>query len=277
MEFEKKLVALCKQIQEWSKLHFKNPTEASKKKFELLQKLYAKIDDHLASKPVAKPKGGSKVSVRLPALEVFAQQVAVISAALSDSIRPLTKKERDIAKFVFQSSLRLDEIQIEEKALIANAPTTLGNVIRLSDGYTMSDATLVHELTHVWQFQNKGTGYISNSVVHQVEGMLSDGDRNAAYVVTIQQGASFSSYSAEHQATIVEDWYSKPALRKDSEYIRLISEVRGSLPPVNLNVTQTYIETMYGPQTQNQKIMDMMDAGKKDKIDIPGNIIRIEF
>lgn len=283
MASQKDLVKLCKAIQIWSKIYLQNPKafgpEMAKtfEDYKLIYKGVGKFLQKKASQSTKREQGGG-VNVRIPALEVFAQQAGTISAALSDSIRPLTEPERKIAEFVFETSLRLDEIRIEEEALIANAPTTLGNVIRLSKGYTMSDATLVHELTHVWQFQNKGTGYISNSVINQVAGMIGSGDRNAAYVVTIEQGKSFSSYSAEHQATIVEDWYAKANLRNDPEYQRLIAEVRGAMPPVQLDLTQTYTETMYGTQTENDRLQDMMQPDfMRDVPDVPGNILRIEF
>lgn len=283
MATQKDLVKLYKAIQTWSKIYLKNPKDfgpEQAKTFEEYKLIYKGLGNYLqknASKTAKREQGGG-VNVRIPALEVFAQQAGAVSAALSDSIRPLTAAERKIAASVFQTSLRLDEIRIEEEAKIANAPTTLGNVIRLSKGYTMSDATLVHELTHVWQFQNKGTGYISNSVINQVAGMIGSGDRNAAYVVTIEQGASFSSYSAEHQATIVEDWYAKPALRKDAEYQRLMAEVRGAVPPPQLDLTQTYMETMYGVETENDRLQEMMQPDfMRDVPDIPGNILRIEF
>ncbi|MCP4440511.1 MAG: hypothetical protein GY810_16320 [Aureispira sp.] len=283
MPTQKDLVKLCKGIQTWSKIYLQNPKAfgaEGAKKFEEYKSIYSGVGNYLqknAPKSTKREQGGG-VSVRIPALEVFAQQAGAVSAALSDSIRPLTGPERKIAEFVFQTSLRLDEIRIEEEALIANAPTTLGNVIRLSKGYTMSDATLVHELTHVWQFQNKGTGYISNSVINQVGGMIGSGDRNAAYVVTIEQGKPFSSYSAEHQGTIVEDWYAKANLRNDPEYQRLIAEVRGATPPIQLDLTQTYTETMYGVQTENDRLQEMMQPDfMKDVPKVPGNILRVEF
>jgi hypothetical protein len=53
---------------------------------------------------------------------------------------------------------------------------------------------------HVWQYQNRGTGYISNSIWHQAT-------EPAAYEVTIVPNQSIYRYTAEHQAVIVEAYY----------------------------------------------------------------------
>ncbi|MCC7427234.1 MAG: hypothetical protein IT557_10030 [Alphaproteobacteria bacterium] len=70
---------------------------------------------------------------------------------------------------------------------------------------------LVHETTHVWQGYNDifALTYVISSAVSQCAAMVSaDGSlasRNAAYNYT--PGSSFGSYSAEQQASIVEDWF----------------------------------------------------------------------
>ena len=101
--------------------------------------------------------------VRIPLLENLGGQYGDLFA---HSRRRLTQPEKAIAQPIFQSSVDLDEVQIVETGVI-NAPTTLGNHIRVSPGYSMDDATLIHELTHIWQFQTQGNGYISNSLYHQ--------------------------------------------------------------------------------------------------------------
>jgi hypothetical protein len=68
-----------------------------------------------------------------------------------------------------------------------------------------SGATLIHELTHVWQGHNNAFpwGYVADSIAMQC--ML--GGRSYAYV----PGDQWSSYHAEPQAQIVEDWYNAHA------------------------------------------------------------------
>jgi hypothetical protein len=113
------------------------------------------------------------------------------------------------------TSILYPAVRIVETSLIA-APTTLGNNIRISPRYSLDDATLIHELTHIWQFQNRGTGYVSDSLSHQLAGILGSGDRNAAYAYAIVPGMAFDRYTAEQQAMIVEDYYRQPSKRGGS-------------------------------------------------------------
>ncbi len=66
---------------------------------------------------------------------------------------------------------------------------------------------LVHETCHVWQGHNSWSAntYVLNSITHQCSGMIQGASRNAAYAYTA--GQPFSTYNAEQQASIVEDWY----------------------------------------------------------------------
>lgn len=180
--------------------------------------------------------------LRFPTLEVYAQRSG---AALSTYGRPLTIKERKKARFVFEDSLDLEVVRVVRSKLAA-APTTLGNNIRTSA--TMDEGTLVHELTHVWQYQNKGTRYISDSLCHQVAATLSTGSRNGAYAVTVVAGKKFDSYTAEQQAVIVERWFRYPAFRNDAAYKALLAEVRAARPlPANVRRRLFLEEAAFGP------------------------------
>jgi hypothetical protein len=106
---------------------------------------------------------------------------------------------------------------------VANAPTTLGSYIRVSSAAKFDDSTLVHELTHVWQYQTQGTGYISNSMCAQIAGALGQGSRNAAYEIRPSQVhavQSFHDLSAEHQARVVEFYFVSRLLRDPNPKLR---------------------------------------------------------
>ena len=95
---------------------------------------------------------------------------------------------------------------------IANAPTTLGNQIRIAPGRSMATeegkSILVHECTHVWQYQTQGTRYITCSLAHQAAAAASAGTRNAAYFnYQLNERSRFGNFPAEEQAQIVQDYY----------------------------------------------------------------------
>lgn len=208
-------------------------------------------------------------NIRIPVLENFATQYGDI---LSKNSRTLTQAERDVAESMYQQSINYDVVRIVT-ADIANAPTTLGNQIRISPNYILDNSTLIHELMHVWQYQNKGNGYISNSVVHQVAGMISGGDRNEAYKYTIIPGQSITKYNAEQQAMIVEEYYRIMEYRNNKEYIRLIAEVRKARP--TLTNMDRYQESLYGTQNPNFHTPPLLDRRDRSGGTVP--IFRLEW
>jgi hypothetical protein len=211
-----------------------------------------------------------KVNIRIPILENLATQYG---GAFSSDNRGLTDNEEKDARGVFMQSVNYKAVRIITTTVIA-APTTLGNNIRIPPGYNLSRDTLIHELTHIWQFQTKGNAYISNSVVHQVAGMVTGGSRNAAYNYTIIPGQSFSNYTAEHQAMIVQHYFLYPSLRTDPEYARLIGEVRSARPV--LTDMDRYQESLYGAQYQNDRFFDPLPGTGGSKTETV-TIIRFEF
>src|SRR5262249_21949071 len=106
-------------------------------------------------------------------------------------------------------------------ASIANAPTTLGNQIRVRPGFSFSSeegkSTLIHETGHVWQYQTQGTRYITCAVYHQIEANIKTGTRNAAYMnYKLDEKSKISDFPAEEQATIIQDYYEITVRYKDS-------------------------------------------------------------
>lgn len=85
--------------------------------------------------------------------------------------RPLTQPEEDILKMVFRRSVALYNIRIIPGYAgfifgINNRPFTLGNTIYMK-GDANVPKVLVHECTHVWQYQNVGARYTANAITAQ--------------------------------------------------------------------------------------------------------------
>lgn len=185
--------------------------------------------------------GPNEVRLRLPTLEIFGIKSG---AALSVGAgMPLLPDEKKDARAVFKDSLNLEPIRIVT-AVVANAPVTLGNIIRKKPNELMSRGVLIHELTHVWQFQTQGTAYISDSAYHQTIGTITTGDRNAAYSYSIEPGKSFYDYTAEQQAMIVQTWFEDPGKQIVPEYRRLIEELRQARPISRSLIVE---EAAFGP------------------------------
>ncbi len=204
-------------------------------------------DPRLSNVPadVLRQRRDSPVNVSSPALE---RTLIQLGALVNPIGRALYEWERAVVRDIFQTGVDASRIRIVETQVL-NAPTTLGNQIRVSPGWTFENANkpvLVHEVMHVWQYQNLGTRYITDSVYHNAAGHIATGNRNVAYMnYRLSSTSSLTEFSAEEQATIVGDYYeltriyqnsaSPPAwvtLRKPDLpiYERLIASVRSASP-----------------------------------------------
>jgi hypothetical protein len=144
-----------------------------------------------------------KPCLRVPLLEAGA---VLAQKALTSDSRPLSGDERKLLLKIFGASVNLDAVTLAYTDLAVDGRAyTLGNTIRVPEhmpkGTHFSVADLVHEMTHVWQYQTRGTSYISDSIFHQMTG------GQAAYDVEIVAGQSFYEYSAEQEAMIVERYF----------------------------------------------------------------------
>ena len=201
------------------------------------------------------------VSVTSPAIEQLLIQAAALTSPRG---RELTGKESRVLAEIFGPSVDLSRIRIVT-AMLANAPTTLANQIRVSSSTSQSDAewlsTLVHETTHVWQYQTRGSSYITDSIYHQASAASATGTRNAAYFnYTLETGRSIYDYPAEEEAQIVEDYYDITVRyagagqlpdwvlfrRRDiARYEDLINQVRRAIP---MPESAIYERSLMGPR-----------------------------
>jgi hypothetical protein len=187
----------------------------------------------------------SPVQITSPALEWSAIQLAAVTSPFG---RAFHDWEYEIIRDIFQSGVDASRIRVVE-ARILNAPTTLGNQIRVPPGWSFSGPNrpvLVHETAHVWQYQTQGTSYITDSVYHNASGQIATGDRNVAYMnYRLTPNASITQFTAEEQATIIGDYYEITRLYQNAShtpewvnlrspdlpiYERLIAQVRASTP-----------------------------------------------
>jgi hypothetical protein len=213
----------------------------------------------------------SQVRVRFPTLELYS---ALHGNALSFGGRPLSRAEREDALFVFQASIDPDKVRVVH-AVVANAPTTLGNFIRIPMDGSIDRRTLIHELAHVWQYQTKGTQYISDSILHQVGAAIATGSRNAAYTVTEAdlRARSIHDLPAEKQAVVVETFFADPGVRADPNYQRFIGQVRRATPLPESLILE---EAAFGPGGGRR---DLFEDPSRPGGSAPGTvpILRIEF
>ncbi len=145
---------------------------------------------------------------------------ALIGDAATTEKRGLTSNEISYAHEIYLDSIDYSVISITRDSLLsAGAPKTIGNTIHLrSDwGHFKGDTmeltelgmqTLIHEMGHVWQYQNGGLAYIAESVWVQLKAFVSGGDRGGAYDwhEAIKEGLPWEKWNPEQQAQAIEDY-----------------------------------------------------------------------
>jgi hypothetical protein len=120
--------------------------------------------------------------------------------------RDLSESELEIAQAIFGESIEYSRVRIEEGGILTwiYPGVTLGNTIAFPKGaydeLNLKDqALLLHELTHVWQYQNSGLGYIPRALYEEI---FTD-----AYVVHYDEAKSFADYDIEEQGEIVAEYH----------------------------------------------------------------------
>jgi len=147
------------------------------------------------------------VTVRSPVAE---ETVTVLSDIIAAQVgRSLTAAEWALARHVFGDSIDFARVRLIPTDVLEYR--TVGNNIRVPRDFGIEDEymaqTLIHELTHVWQYQHGGTSYLSHSVQTQIAGARR-GNRNFAYAYELAPGTSFFDFTPEQQASIVENYFS---------------------------------------------------------------------
>lgn len=128
---------------------------------------------------------------------------------LKPASRPLDVLEWDIAYELFAGQLPYRRIRIDERAYIGPRQYRFCYVsfCVINSWEAMTDAVLVHELVHVWQFQRYGSPYILRALLAQRSmagydyGGL-DGLRSAK-----SASRGLDAFNYEQQASIIEDYF----------------------------------------------------------------------
>jgi Domain of unknown function (DUF4157) len=158
------------------------------------------------------PFDAPSVRVRSPVFEETVTQLSDVAGA--NAGRPLNIDERGLAQGIFGRSI--DYARVRLIPVDALQYRTVANNIYIPQNFTITHEdmaqTLIHELTHVWQYQHGGTSYISISLGTQIAATIRHGNRNYAYDYQINAGQSFFDFTPEQQGFIVENFF---AMQRD--------------------------------------------------------------
>jgi hypothetical protein len=122
--------------------------------------------------------------------------------------RYMTESEKTAATRVFGSALNTDEVELSVHPIVSigGYARTIHNTIYFPSDSLTGDYMpwLIHELTHVWQYQ-QGAGVVGmawEAVVARYDYRDEAGLREAW-----EQGQAFDEFTTEQQGNILEDYY----------------------------------------------------------------------
>lgn len=136
--------------------------------------------------------------------------------------RTLTDVEREIIQSIFLDNIDLEKIRIKDGGplTLIYPALTIGNTISFSKKShnleaEKESALLLHEITHVWQFQHFGWSYLPQALFEEIT-------QKDAYVVHFDEQKTFRKYDIEEQAEIVAEYF----LTQEQTYIQYINEIQ---------------------------------------------------
>jgi len=131
--------------------------------------------------------------------------------------RSMTEWEIRQAKRVFGGALDYAAVTIADGSVSAKVASvggyarTIGNVINFPTGTSRSMSFMIHELTHVWQYQKTGISYIPKALWAQMTEGYSYSDDGKSPEDSLKEaraaGKTLYSYNLEQQGDILSDYY----------------------------------------------------------------------
>lgn len=198
-----------------------------------------------------------------------------VSNIINDTDGPLVGENRILAASIFGDSLDYDAIIINDTSFMADInqqwnngsrPFVLGNTVNSNNPLTQEE--LIHELTHVWQYQTGGLGYITDSISDNTYSY--DANLLSSYA-GLPEGERLQNFNVEQQAEIVSHYFvlSNQTLPLAPEGITLHNMVDSNGDPIvitNSNIDQylqdmqPYIEEIQNTPPQEGLIKEINEA-----------------
>jgi hypothetical protein len=130
-----------------------------------------------------------------------------LNKIIKPNMRQLTERERVLAQSVFGESLNYNAIWIDDRAQIGCRKGGFAYVsFRIINVWgAMKDAHLIHELTHVWQYERLGARYMPRALQAQNSRM----GYNYGGLQRLKDNAAkgLRAFNMEQQADIVTDYF----------------------------------------------------------------------
>lgn len=142
-------------------------------------------------------------------LSGVSEELEELADLVKFNTRGLSDTEKTLAKSVFGDAIDLDLVRIDEYSLgnlvNGNRPFVTFNTI--NSWGEMDAGTLIHELTHVWQYAEYGALYIPEALSAQWSDEGYDFGGIEALEAAKAEGKGLDSFNFEQQAEIIRAYY----------------------------------------------------------------------
>jgi hypothetical protein len=156
--------------------------------------------------------------------------------------RKLDGAEQSAAKLIFGSSIDLELVRVDERAVLGPAFShrEYTSFHTINGWGPIAASTMIHELTHVWQYESAGAIYMPQALHAQIAGEGYGYGGAAGLTARKNAGQGFDSLNREQQASIVEHFSTMHRSDPDSalyaEFVAAAStlsatELIANLPP----------------------------------------------
>lgn len=123
--------------------------------------------------------------------------------------RPLTKNEIKLAKSIYGQSIDYTKVTIDETAWLGPKQYRFCYVSfnTINCWGKLSDYIFIHEMMHIWQYQQLGAKYMIRALIAQHSKMGYDYGGITDILGKIKNGKSLFDYNFEQQADVVTDYF----------------------------------------------------------------------
>lgn len=160
------------------------------------------------------------ILLALVSLAVLSELLLILGGFVPQ--RELSRNELILAKIYYPENLDLSKVRLTFNTVFSTfSSVTLGDKIHIKtsnlDLKSTNDLTqtigsqylLIHELEHVYQYQNDGLWYIPKSLYAQLLARITTGSRNGAYnwQEAMMQKKPWDMWNPEEQAEAISDYF----------------------------------------------------------------------
>ena len=123
--------------------------------------------------------------------------------------RALTEREISIAKSIYGNQINYRRVRLDAYAFLGPRQQNIYYVsfYLINSWGSMSDPLLIHELVHIWQYEQMGAVYMPRALVAQASSVGYDYGGVNGLKKAILEGGDLRSFNLEQQGDIVADYY----------------------------------------------------------------------